>query len=176
VPQPFRKGAAFGKFVRLSLEVNYVDRLPVEDGAACDAPTRAREPSADFLRNRTPVSGRTNVLPVELKNGDVVGPAKARRTLDDNVKHRPELGRRSADDSQNLSHRRLLLERLGKFLFQIGAGFADAANARSRFRCLRTKTSNAGSALRPFARQDHLIGTVTGPLPVGPAKDRAYQS
>jgi hypothetical protein len=39
--------------------------------------------------------------------------AKARRTLGDNVKHWLELGRRGADDPQNLSHRRLLLQRLG---------------------------------------------------------------
>jgi hypothetical protein len=34
----------------------------------------------------------------------------------------------------------------------------------SRLRCLRTKTDNACSALRPFARQGHLVGTVAGPL------------
>ena len=31
----------------------------------------------------------------------------------------------------------------------------------------RTKTTNAGLALRPLARQGHLVGTVTGPLRVG---------
>jgi hypothetical protein len=51
------------------------------------------------------------------KNGCVVGFAKPRCTLDDNVKHRLELGWRGANDPQNLSHRRLLLERLGKPLF-----------------------------------------------------------
>jgi hypothetical protein len=77
------------------------------------------------------VGGRTNVLPVELENGDVVGPAKARRTLDDNVKHRPELGRRGADDSQYLGCRRLLLERLGKPLFELDTRFAGRVNSRS---------------------------------------------
>ena len=37
---------------------------------------------------------------------------------------------------------------------------ANAVNVSSRLRCLRTKTGNASSALRPFARQGHLIGTV----------------
>src|SRR5262249_45182785 len=98
MPQPFRKGAAFGKFVRLSLEVKYVDRLPVENGATCDTPTRTRKPNANFFRNRTPVGGRTNVLLVELENGPVVGSAEARGPLDDNLQHSLELGRRGADD------------------------------------------------------------------------------
>jgi hypothetical protein len=38
----------------------------------------------------------------------------------------------------------------------------------SCLRCLRTKTGNAFSALRSFASQGHLVGTVTGP-----AKGRA---
>jgi hypothetical protein len=120
------------------------------------------------------VGGRTEVLPLEFENGRIVGSAEARRTLDDDIKHGLELGRRGADNPQNLSHRRLLLERLGKFLFQIGAGFANAVNVSSRLRCLRTKTANACSALRPFASQGHLVGTATGL--VGRAKDRARQS
>jgi hypothetical protein len=68
----------------------------------------------------------------------------------------------------------LLLQRLGEFLFQVGVGCAKAINVSSRLRCLRTKTGNASSTLRPFASQDHLVGTVTGPD--GPAKDRAGNS
>src|SRR5215831_6188455 len=104
-------------------------------------------------------------MPVEFENGHVFGFAKARRTLGDDVKHWLELGRRGADDPQNLSHRRLLLERLGKPLFQLR--FADRVNALARLRCLRTKTGNASSALRLFASQGHLVGTVTGPLSAG---------
>jgi hypothetical protein len=63
------------------------------------------------------VGGRTNVLPVELEDGHVVGSAEARGTLDDNLQHALELGRRGADDPQNLGCRRLLVERLGKPLF-----------------------------------------------------------
>src|SRR5262249_51094978 len=101
-----------------------------------------------------------------------------------------EIARRTTDDLENLRSRSLLLQRLGKVLpslgefalvcfelvFQIGVRLANAANVRSGLRSRRTKTSNAGSALRPFARQGHLVGTATGPLPVGPAQDRAYQS
>src|SRR6266540_5666085 len=53
---------------------------------------------------------------------------------------------------------------------QLGVGCAKAVNASSRLRCLRTKTGNACSALRPFASQGHLVGTGTGPLPVGPSQ------
>jgi hypothetical protein len=51
--------------------------------------------------------------------------------------------------------------RLGELLFQVGIGCAKAVNVSSRLRCLRTKTGNASSALRPFASQGHLVGTVT---------------
>ena len=40
----------------------------------------------------------------------------------------------------------------------------------SRLRSGRTKLATARSALRPLARQGHLVGTVTGPLPVGPSQ------
>src|SRR5262245_36263337 len=46
------------------------------------------------------------------------------------------------------------------------------SHARSRLRSDRTKLATARSAFRALARQGHLVGTVTGPLPVGPAKER----
>src|SRR5262249_50431037 len=75
------------------------------------------------------------------------------------------------DDAQHLRGGRQLLSRLGQlararfeFFVQLCSGFADAVNVSSRLRCLRTKTDNACSALRAFARQDHLVGTATGPV------------
>src|SRR5262249_45709289 len=79
-----------------------------------------------------------------------------------------DLGRRGADDPQNLSHRRLLLQGLSELLFQVGI-------VRSRLRCLRTKTGNACSALRTFVRQGHLVGTATGP-PSGRPSQRSRLS
>src|SRR5262249_38477396 len=67
------------------------------------------------------------------------------------------LARRTADDLQHLGRRRLLLQRLCEFLFQVRVGCVKAVNVSSRLRCLRTKTGNACSALRPFASQDHLV-------------------
>src|SRR6516225_8492921 len=98
--------------------------------------TNTRETSADILRNRTPVGGRnTQILPVELKNGHVVGFAEARRTSSDSLQHGPEFGRRSADGLKNLRRGRLLFLRFVQFTakprdlsFLAGGG---AATARS---------------------------------------------
>jgi hypothetical protein len=62
---PSREGASFGKFLRLRLEINYVNGLPIDNGTASNTPTRARETKTDHLRGRTPVGGYTQVLPVE---------------------------------------------------------------------------------------------------------------
>src|SRR5262245_52205000 len=80
------------------------------------------------------------------------------------LEHRLKLARRTADDLQHLRGCRLLLQRLDEFLFQVGVGCVKTINGSSSLRCLRTKTGSAGSTLRPFARQDHLVGTATGPL------------
>jgi hypothetical protein len=48
VSQSLREGASFGKFLRLSLKVSYVDRPSLKNDAACDSPTRARESNADI--------------------------------------------------------------------------------------------------------------------------------
>ena len=63
--------------------------------------------------------------------------------------------------------RGLLLQSLVEFLFQVRVGCAKAFNVSSRLRSGRTKTTNAGLALRTLARQGHLVGTVTGPFRVG---------
>src|SRR5262249_50872741 len=92
-----------------------------------------------------------------------LGLADAHRVLQHGLEDRLELAGRAGNYTQHLGGRRLLLWRLGELLFQVGVGCAKAANVSSRLRCLRTKTGNASSALRPFASQDHLVGTVTGP-------------
>src|SRR5215467_2040239 len=91
-----------------------------------------------------------------------LGLADAGRIFEHRLEHRLQLAGRTADDLKDLGRRGLLLQRLGELLFQIGVGCAKTVNVSSRLR-LRTKTGNAFSALRPFARQDHLVGTATGP-------------
>src|SRR5262249_56050322 len=99
VTQPFREGAPLGKLHYLSLEVNHMDRLLFENGAASDTPTGARHSVADFLRrNWAEVRGHTQVLSVDLEDSHVIGSPEARRALDDHVKHGLELRRRGADD------------------------------------------------------------------------------
>src|SRR5215472_15030864 len=90
-----------------------------------------------------------------------LGLADAHRVRQDRLKYWLQLARRVRDDLQHVGGRGLLLERLGEFLFQVGVGCAKAVNVSSRLRCLRTKTGNASAVLRPFASQDHLVGTVT---------------
>src|SRR5262249_6393955 len=88
-----------------------------------------------------------------------LGLAEAHRIRQYGLEDRLQFSRRAADDLQDIRGCRLLLQRLGEFLFQAGVGCANAVNASSRLRCLRTKTGNASLALRPFASQDHLVGT-----------------
>src|SRR5262245_19900351 len=90
----------------------------------------------------------------------IVGLAEVGCGRDDRIEHGLQPGRRPADDVEDFAGRSLLLPRLGqlapagfKLLFQLTTGFAVVASARSRLRYLRTKTSNACSALRPFASQ-----------------------
>src|SRR5262245_23332762 len=109
--------------------------------------------------------------------------AEAHRVCQHGLEYRFELARRARDDLENLRGRGLLLQRLGKvlarlgelapvffeFLFQFGVGNANGINVSSRLRSIRTKTASVRSALRPFARQGHLVGAAAA-LPVGPSQ------
>src|ERR1700757_3938967 len=80
------------------------------------------------------------------------------------LEHRLKLARRTGDYAQHLRGGGLPLQRRGKMLpsldefvpvffellFQISTRLTHPTNARSHLRCLRTKTGNASSALRPF--------------------------
>src|SRR5262249_26101478 len=94
-----------------------------------------------------------------------LGLADAGGALQHRPEHRLQRARRAPDDLQHTRRRRLLLQSLGELLVQVGVGCTKAVNVSSRLRCLRTRTGNASSALRPFASQGHLVGTVTGPPP-----------
>src|SRR6516225_10306644 len=48
VSQPPRQGTSLGKVLGLCLEVNYMNRLLIENRAACNTSARARETKADF--------------------------------------------------------------------------------------------------------------------------------
>src|SRR5262245_2937869 len=98
-----------------------------------------------------------------------------------------ELAGRPADDLQHFGCRALLLQCLGQLalalfelLFQLvsvclqvqwrSLGLAVTGSTHSRLRSYRTKVATLRSVLRPLARQGHLVGTVAGPLSVGPSQ------
>jgi hypothetical protein len=112
---------------------------------------------------------RNNAKSISLseKQHSKFGPAEARRVRQYGLEYWLQVFRRTRDDPQYLEHRCLLLQSLGEFPFQLSAWFAAAGNAPRCLRSGRTKTASMLSALRPLARQGHLVGTVTGPLPVG---------
>src|SRR6516162_4400814 len=118
--KPSREGASFGKFLRLRLEINYMHRSSLENRATRNLATKARETNADFLRNRTPVGGRMQVLLVEFKNGHVVRFAEACRTPGDNLQRGLECGWRSTDNLKNLCRGRLLFVRFVQFAAKPG--------------------------------------------------------
>ena len=93
-----------------------------------------------------------------------IGIADARGVGEHGLEDRFECVGRARDHAQDIGGRGLLLQSLVEFLFQVRVGCAKAFN---RLRSGRTKTTNAGLALRPLARQGHLVGTVTGPFRVG---------
>src|SRR5262249_29611854 len=120
------------------------------------------------------------------------GPAYADVLLQHRLEQRYKIGGSRTDHFQHLGGRGLLLQSLAQLalarfelLFQLvsvclevllrpSLGLAATGGARSRLRFGRTKLAAACWALGAFERQGHLVGTATGPLPVGPAKDRAY--
>src|SRR5262245_60423358 len=91
-----------------------------------------------------------------------LGLAEARRVRQYGLEDRLQFSRRAADDLQDIRGRRLLLQRLGKPLFQLDTRFAGRVNSRSRLRSGRTTLAAARWALCAFGRQGHLVGTATG--------------
>src|SRR5215472_12045088 len=111
---------------------------------------------------------------------------EAARVGQNSLKDGLKVAWRTGDRAEYLRGRRLLLPRLGKvpphlgeltgarfeLLFQL-AQQKPVANARFRLRSGRTKLAGARWTLCTFARQGHLVGTVTGPpLPPSPLADR----
>src|SRR5215469_3924661 len=112
MPESSRESVSLGKFLRLRLEINYMHRSSLENRAPRNLATNARETNANFLPNCAPMGGRVQALAVEFKNRYVIRIAKARRTPRNNLKHRLECARRSADNLKNLRRGRLLFLRV----------------------------------------------------------------
>src|SRR5215813_5183959 len=102
---------------------------------------------------------------------------EAARVGQNSLKDGLKIAWRTGDRAEHLGGRRLLLQRLGKvpahlveltgarleLLFQLTQQIGPVANARFRLRSGRTKLAGARSTICTFARQSHLVGTVTGP-------------
>src|SRR6516165_8788648 len=102
---------------------------------------------------------------------------EAARVGQNSLKDGLKVAWRTGDRPEYLRGRRLLLQRLGKvpphlgeltgarfeLLFQLAQRIEPVANARFRVRSGRTKLAGARWTTCTFARQGHLVGTVTGP-------------
>src|SRR5215471_6886713 len=112
---------------------------------------------------------------------------EAARVRQNSLKDGLKVAWRTGDRAEYLGGRRLLLQRLGKvpphlgeltrarfeLLFQLAQRIGPVANARFRLRSGRTKLGGARWTSCTFARQAHLVGTVTGPpLRQSPLADR----
>src|SRR5215467_10969595 len=112
---------------------------------------------------------------------------EAARVGQNSLKDGLKVAWRTGDRAEYLGGRRLLLQRLGKvpphlgeltgarfeLLFQLAQRIEPIANAPFRLRSGRTKLAGARRTSCTFARQNHLVGTVTGPpLRPSPLADR----
>src|SRR5215472_14049699 len=86
------------------------------------------------IRDRTTVGGHTQVLPIQFENGHVVRFAEVRCTPGNDLQHRLQFSRRSADDLKNLFNRSLLY----KGLIALAGEYC---NARFDIRALLTRVS-----------------------------------
>src|SRR5262249_59837639 len=120
VTQFLGEGAPIRKFLRLSLKVEHVDRPALENGAAVNSAAHAGHANSDRLRNRAPVSGRLQLLPFELENGDIIGAAETCGAADHGVEHGLEIGRGATDDLQDFGIRGLPFQSLGSLPLCLG--------------------------------------------------------
>src|SRR5262249_50227945 len=102
---------------------------------------------------------------------------EAARVGQNSLKDGLKIAWRTGDRAEHLGGRRLLLQRLGKvpphlgeltgarfeLLFQLAQRIGRVANARFRLRSGRTKLAGVRWTSCNFVRQNHLVGTVTGP-------------
>ncbi len=113
--QGARERTAFGVLADIGLNVCDLDRPSFEHGTPAGRCRRQRTEGADGVReNRTFVSDQAQHVAIDAKHGGVEGVAQACRTRQDGHEHRLDIGGRARDHTQDLSRRRLLLERLGQ--------------------------------------------------------------
>src|SRR5262249_33803807 len=105
---------------------------------------------------------------------------EAARVGQNSLKDGLKVAWRTGDRAEYLGGRRLVPPHLGELtrarfelLFQLAQRIGPVANARFRLGSGWTKLAGARWTICTFARQGHLVGTVTGPpLPPSPLADR----
>jgi len=119
---------ALGKLLYLGLQVSDVDRPPFQYRSAVDhtADQWDDEPAKGPVGDRAVVSDEAESIVVQPEDRGVRRLAQPSRALGHGVEHRLDVGRRAADDAQDLARRRLLLQRLG----EVAVGVRQLARAR----------------------------------------------
>jgi hypothetical protein len=105
--------------LRFRREVMYVNGSSVNCGSAGYRVTiHSSGFSAAPCRQRPEVSYGAKLVTINSMNHDVVGIAEPRCTFDKRIQYRLNIRRRAGDYAQDLTSRRLLLQRLLEFLEQ----------------------------------------------------------
>ena len=81
------QGAAYGELLGLRLEINYLNGLPVEHGAPCNAAPHDRDQAASGAGNGAVVGGHLQAFRVKVEDFCVVGAAEASGALGHRVQH-----------------------------------------------------------------------------------------
>src|SRR5215472_8305806 len=89
-------------------------RPAIEYGASVDIPALRWETCPQREGNRAMMCDHFEGPTLYPKQRGVVGSAETHSTPSQRVEHRLDVRRRTADDTQDLRRRRLLVERLGK--------------------------------------------------------------
>jgi len=104
-------------------------------------------------------------LAVEPVDKTVLGLAEPRRTLGDHVEHRLDVGRRTADNAQDLARRRLLLERFAGSRVRLRQRLTFLLERRLRACKALAKPVDLGLGVLALGEQLGLREISCGPLP-----------
>jgi hypothetical protein len=111
-----RRGTTFGKLLRCGLHISNLQRLPLEHHAAGKHPATDREGELanGSVGDRAMIGHQTQAVAFQPEDGGVERITQAGGTGRHGIEDGLDVGRRTADDAQDLAGRRLLLQGLGQ--------------------------------------------------------------